>query len=591
MCATILNPDDALILPLFSHRSNWDGSICKESEAWNCGSPSEFREKHCAKGVARCHVLRCFAGTTARMHAVSDHLRWLASDDSTALNGRIVLFWAKPTGPFGVSQAFQPYRIVGAYHVEYIEPGGAGGKWGWDVIPHRDHYCRLNDLNFTAPPFEDSIGAGKIVGALPLRQFFRKVEDAVLDDPTIIPDARTREQVLFFCAELEGWQESLRAEHKSLQQLPASASSQASRFPTMGSSSEKGLQSLELPTSLTIQPSGPKSPKPPPPASSTPAPEAGIFSAPEVLADIQRNYGDAVLTRIRTAAAERKMTVFIGLPGAGKSHVARHALGKPGHPHLLVIPVSAKWRSEEDLLGYTNAVDGKFQATRFTAFLRAAAAAWDQGDRSPWVVVFEEFNLSQPEYWCSELLCRNEYPASERSARCIPLGTTHNGDAESSVFLSPALRFVATLNADHTTVPLSPRVLDRCAIIELPIHLQTILGCQQLNLDPAQVNALNTLNFTLRPKGVSFSHRAGESLKAALQPDSKAPEIWGKLDAILAMEVLPKVQLIPRLPLDKAVIDSLLEWSRGLEKELPECCRLVASWKERLESGMDVTLL
>ena len=81
-----------------------------------------------------------------------------------------------------------------------------------------------------------------------------------------------------------------------------------------------------------------------------------------------------------------------------------------------------------------------------------AAKAWDSGDRRAFVVIFEEFNLSQPEHWLSELLVRSQYPATERIDRTIRLGGTRvrgwGEKEEPRVFFSPAPDYLLRVKGD-----------------------------------------------------------------------------------------------------------------------------------------------
>ena len=259
----------------------------------------------------------------------------------------------------------------------------------------------------------------------------------------------------------------------------------------------------------------------------------------------------------------------------------------------LTVPVSSTWRGREDLLGYVNPINNEFEATAFTTFLNEAGNAWDQGDRRTRVVVFEEFNLSQPEFWLSEILVRTQFPADSRKERTIELGGLRVRGwvgTNTGVFLAPSVRFVATVNSDHTTRPLSPRVLDRAAVVEITIEPRDAIAAVDLELTDDQVDAIADLDFLSRTKGATFSLRTARSLRACVENRDGIglSDDWKAIDLILAQEVLSKIRLLAGDPEDRRFCDSLLSWSSPLGKHLPESSRLISLWKEMLQEGRDV---
>lgn len=251
--------------------------------------------------------------------------------------------------------------------------------------------------------------------------------------------------------------------------------------------------------------------------------------------------------------------------------------------------VSATWRGSEDLLGYVNPVDRKFQSTGFTQFLIEAARAWDAGDRGHRLVIFEEFNLSQPEYWLTDILVRSEFPPEDRGARTLPLCASSDPKERLNVYLSPAVRFVATLNNDHTTRSLSPRVLDRAAVIELGVTPEVALDCSGISISAEQLESLRQLNFILRLKGVCFSHRTAASLRACVDRFGRGAPIWPFLDSVLGMEVMSRVRLLTANPSDEKVLDELEKWADEHSANLPECSRMIRAWRELVDSGQDIS--
>jgi hypothetical protein len=236
-----------------------------------------------------------------------------------------------------------------------------------------------------------------------------------------------------------------------------------------------------------------------------------------------------------------------------------------------------------------NPVTAEFEPTPFTEFLFIAADAWAAGDVRPRLVVFEEFNLSQPEHWLSDLLVVSEY--SDPTLRRVQLGgrkVRGRSDSVTTVALSPALKLVATINADHTTRPLSPRVMDRAALVALEIDPETAARRAGVQLEDTQLVAIQDLDDVLRSRG-GFSMRTAVSLKECLSRASELGlEAWPILDLVLVQEVLSKIRLLARDPRDERVLAQLKRWTANHGSKLSRCASLIDDWSESLEADVDV---
>lgn len=299
---------------------------------------------------------------------------------------------------------------------------------------------------------------------------------------------------------------------------------------------------------------------------------------------IAEAYGTDRALELEVATSTKDLVVLRGDPGVGKSHLALRLLDDPARERTLVVPVSATWRGREDLLGYVNPIHGRFERTPFTEFLFRAAKAWRAGDRRARLVIFEEFNLSQPEYWLADVLAVSQY--DEESDRRIVLAGA-SADEEREVLLSPALRFVATVNSDHTTRPLSPRVLDRAAVVTLELTAKEALKRIGLALEEGAVRAIADLDFLLRPKGSPFSIRTARALQRALALRVGVDES-GMLDLVLLQQVLSKLRLMAHDAADAALVHRLVAWAEALDGRLPRCAAWITASKEQLDAGRDV---
>lgn len=140
------------------------------------------------------------------------------------------------------------------------------------------------------------------------------------------------------------------------------------------------------------------------------------------------------------AAAVRPIVLLAGPPGSGKSMLA-HLISKiigvrDGHNYHHV-PVQAHWNNDQALFGEED--------NTHNALLKSL---FKEGDYH--MILLDEFNLTRPEYYLSRV-----FAALDHDNRKIGCQT-----------LAPC-NFFATLNVDDTSRPPSPKVVDRCFLLEL----------------------------------------------------------------------------------------------------------------------------
>lgn len=163
------------------------------------------------------------------------------------------------------------------------------------------------------------------------------------------------------------------------------------------------------------------------------------------------------------------ITTFAGEPGTGKTslcNILAKSLGlmvDPPQKRFVDISVERGWSSHKDFIGYYNPLSKKVECSNwevFDAFERMEAEYdFDQSSIAPFFILLDEANLSPIEHYWAAFLRNCDFTSV--SNRSIPLGGTK------SFKLPEHLRFLATVNFDHTTEELSPRFLDRSWVIML----------------------------------------------------------------------------------------------------------------------------
>lgn len=163
------------------------------------------------------------------------------------------------------------------------------------------------------------------------------------------------------------------------------------------------------------------------------------------------------------------ITTFAGEPGTGKTslcNILAKALGLVADiPQRRFVDISVErgWSSHKDFIGYYNPLSKRMERSNgeaFEAFERMDREYdCDQSRIAPFIVLLDEANLSPIEHYWAAFLRNCDF--ASMSNRSISLGGTK------SFKLPEHLRFLATVNFDHTTEELSPRFLDRSWVIML----------------------------------------------------------------------------------------------------------------------------
>ncbi len=206
--------------------------------------------------------------------------------------------------------------------------------------------------------------------------------------------------------------------------------------------------------------------------------EALIDSLVTKIQKYRPNYDKNTILNILICYTQGFLTVFSGEPGTGKTSICKilaSALGllvpekaipryKDGYVATRFTPVSVErgWTTKRDFIGYYNPLTKAFDRSNRRMFdalnIMDLEAKGDSTDM-PFMILLDEANLSPMEYYWADFM--NICDGIDNSS-IINLG-------DDFYFQVPhQLRFVATINNDHTTEALSPRLVDRAWIIRLP---------------------------------------------------------------------------------------------------------------------------
>ena len=603
-----LQAGDVFAFKVNAHRSFWSGDICSSAAEWKCGAEESFRVRDCANGVRSCFHLNLFS-PTPRFVIPDPGVVRLFAEHQSLFDNQIIFFFGQN---FDLEKGRQDHlgeAYFGAYRVKRAKLQSVNQSGGsnlviepypgeWAIFPHN----RFKRSAQMTPPVLKDVPYMRRMDGQDARQLINRIQESI-PESGLRPEQK--KQLRRFCTSFPHWQKDAESalQGHPLTQVFRSDSTAPVETP-IAAKMKNLLGDIQVreaaPDPLPVHPPSaqpiPSGSKPEPELAAAPQ-EKVIWNGPSLpeagcIGLLGEKYGQGLIQALQIGSLSKSLLIFTGPPGVGKSWIAGRLIDDAECERSVIVPVSSTWRGREDLLGYVNPVNGEFEPTDFTRFLLRAERAWDTGDRRNWLVVFEEFNLSQPEHWLSDLLVRLEYDPGRRADRTIALGGNGiAGEPESrtsQVFLPPNLVLVATLNNDHTVRPLSPRVLDRSALIEISVTGRSALELVDSDWPVEVKERVEDLNRILESRGVSFSVRSARSLQRASQ-SLGADQLLTVLDHVLLQEVLSKVRLMAGDSRDEKLLRDLLAWSEDERcAALALSRRRIAAWNEALNAGRDV---
>lgn len=258
---------------------------------------------------------------------------------------------------------------------------------------------------------------------------------------------------------------------------------------------------------------------------------------------VRPQYTRNTIINIAICVTQGFLTVFSGEPGCGKTSICNiyaDVLGLNKVENMVepegtnysatrYVPVSVErgWTSKRDFVGYFNPLSKTFDKSNrdvYDALSRLHMEHCKDLASFPFIILLDEANLSPMEYYWADFMYICDDTGRKRQ---INLG-------DNNVLSIPdTLHFVATINNDHTTETLSPRLIDRAWIIQLPQQVGPVSTCAEISEDQIDIITWDSL------KG-AFSNNQGECI--VLPSD-----IQKKYDAVVTHLRKVKLYLSPRV--------------------------------------------
>lgn len=186
-----------------------------------------------------------------------------------------------------------------------------------------------------------------------------------------------------------------------------------------------------------------------------------------------RNYERNDIINIFICISQSFLTIFAGNPGTGKTSICNilgHCLGLKCFDKVdnnlnrfIEVSVERGWSSKRDLIGYFNPLTKTYDKSNGKIYaalkLLDAECRTEKKSEFPFYILLDEANLSPIEYYWAEFMSIADYNEDR---------FTINIGEDDDIQIPETLHFLATINNDQTTEPLSPRLLDRAWVIKLP---------------------------------------------------------------------------------------------------------------------------
>ena len=180
------------------------------------------------------------------------------------------------------------------------------------------------------------------------------------------------------------------------------------------------------------------------------------------------------IRRFSVSLLSKKFCILTGLAGSGKTKIAEaFAMWLCASPaQYRIVAVGADWTSNENLLGYADALQTGVYRPPVNGALELILRA-HADTTNPYFLILDEMNLSHVERYFADFLSAMESSNAPLSLHGVATGLQAGGvggagavTVPSSVALPNNLFIIGTVNVDETTYMFSPKVLDRANVIE-----------------------------------------------------------------------------------------------------------------------------
>lgn len=196
-----------------------------------------------------------------------------------------------------------------------------------------------------------------------------------------------------------------------------------------------------------------------------------------IIVEVQKyrpTYDKNTILNIVICMMQGFLTILSGAPGTGKTSICKiiaHILGLDNPlcndndiftNRFSLISVERGWNSKRDLIGYYNPLSKRIEKSNSDLYdsLKILNAEKEKS-KYPMVVLLDEANLSPMEYYWADFVNISD-DINKNTPKNLDLGDGQK------ITIPSTLRFLATINNDHTTENISPRLIDRAFVIALP---------------------------------------------------------------------------------------------------------------------------